>query len=118
MYNSASLLLCGDESRTEGLHILVAGELYFNAEHYANHEIFLDTIRELSKVQELTLFTVALSADGDQILAGGGSRIDAIKAEAWAGCKNGVWGSLVHMMALASVIRRPIYSLYPEVNFR
>ena len=117
MYNSASLLLCG-ESRSEGLRILVAGELYFNAEHYANHEIFLDTIRELSKVQELTLFTVALSADGDQILAGGGSRIDAIKAEAWAGCKNGVWGSLVHMMALASVIRRPIYSLYPEVNFR
>ena len=117
MYNSASLLLCG-ESRSEGLRILVAGELYFNAEHYANHEIFLDTIRELSEVQELTLFTVALSADDDQILAGGGSRIDANKAVALAGCKNGVWGSLVHMMALASVIRRPIYSLYPEVNFR
>lgn len=51
---------------------------------------FFDTIRELSKVQESTLFTVALSADGDQILAGGGSRIDAIKAEALAACKNGL----------------------------
>ena len=118
LYNSASLLLCGDESRSEGLRILVAGELYFNAEYYADHEIFRNTVSELSEVQESTLFTVALSVDGDQILAGGGSRIDAIKAEALAGCKNGVWGSLVHMMALASVIRRPIYSLYPEVTFR
>lgn len=117
LYNSASLLLCGDESRSQGLRILVAGELYFNAEYYADHEIFRNTVRELSEVQESTLFTVGLSVDGDQILAGGGSTIDAIKAEALAGCKNGVWGSLVHMMALASVIRQPIYSLYPEVNF-
>ena len=36
LYNSASLLLCGDESHSEGLRILVAGELYFNAEHYAD----------------------------------------------------------------------------------
>ena len=42
LYNSASLLLCGDESRSEGLRILVAGELYFNAEHYADHEIQLE----------------------------------------------------------------------------
>ena len=118
LYNSVSLLLCGDESCSEGLRILVAGELYFNAEYYADHKIFRNTIRELSEVQESTLFTVGLSADGNQILAGGGSRIDAIKAEALAGCKNGVWGSLVHMMALASVIRQPIYSLYPVVNFR
>ena len=105
LYNLASLLLCGDESRSEGLRILVGGELYFNAEYYANHKIFRNTVRELSEVQESTLFTVGLSADGDQILAGGGSRINAIKADALAGCKNGVWGSLVHMMALASVIR-------------
>lgn len=118
LYNSVSLLLCGDESRSECLRILVAGELYFNAEYYANHKIFRSTAIELSEVQESTLFTLALSADGDKILAGGGSKIDAIKAEALAGCKNGVWGSLLHMMALASVIRRPIYSLYPEVNFQ
>ena len=32
LYNLVSLLLCGDESRSECLGILVAGELYFNAE--------------------------------------------------------------------------------------
>jgi len=35
------------------------------------------------------LFTVALSADGGKTLAGGGSKIDAIKAEVLAGCKIG-----------------------------
>ena len=45
LYNSASLLLCGNESRSEGLRILVAGELYFNAEYYADHEIFRNTVR-------------------------------------------------------------------------
>ncbi|KAJ7376300.1 hypothetical protein OS493_035661 [Desmophyllum pertusum] len=54
----------------------------------------------------------------EKTIADSGSKIDAIKAEALAGGENGVWGSLLHMMALASVIRRPIFSLYPEVDFR
>lgn len=29
-----------------------------------------------------------------------------------------MWGSLIHMMAIAPVIGRPVYSLYPQVNFR
>jgi len=43
LYIAVSLLLCGDESRSEHLHILVAGELYFNAGYYENHEIFRST---------------------------------------------------------------------------
>lgn len=118
LYNSVSLLLCGDESRSDCLRLLVAGELYFNAEYYANHKIFRNAAGEHSGTQESTLFTVALSADGDKTIADSGSKIDAIKAEALAGGENGVWGSLLHMMALASMIRRPIFSLYPEVDFR
>lgn len=71
---------------------------------------------ELSKKQESSLFTVALSVDGDKILASSGSKIDAILAETLAACKNGIWGSLLHMMALALVIRGPTYSLYLEVK--
>ena len=108
LYNSVSLLLCGNESGSECLRIFVAGEFYFNAEYYANHKVFQSTIIELSEVQESTLFTVALSGVSGKILAGGGSKIYAIKAEALAGCKNGVWGYLLHMMALASVIRQLI----------
>lgn len=35
LYNSASVILCGNELRSHPLRILVAKELYFNAEFYA-----------------------------------------------------------------------------------
>ena len=44
--------------------------------------------------------------------------MNAAKAEAVAGCEFKVYGSLMHMMALASVIGRPIYLVYPNVAFR
>ena len=43
LYNSALLILCGDESRSNSLHLLVASELYFHAEYYATHEVFKQT---------------------------------------------------------------------------
>ena len=64
------------------------------------------------------LFLVALTANGDKAIAIGGSRIDAVKAEEVATCKDKEWGSLIQMVAIASVIRWPVYSLYPELNFR
>ena len=109
LYNSASLLLCGEELRNGCLRLLVAEELYFNAEYYATHEIFKLT-KEGSGIPEDLLFPVALLSDGDGVIANGGNEVHAVKAEAIPGC--------VHMMALASVIRRPIYYLYPNVAFR
>ena len=117
LYNSASLLLCGEELRIGCLRLLIAEELYFNAEYYATHEIFKLT-KEGSGIPEDLLFPVALSSDEDGIIANGGNEVDAVKAEAIAGYEFKKWGCLVHMMALASVIRRPIYSVYPNVAFR
>ena len=37
LYNSISLFLCGDETRSNWLHLLVAEELYSNAEYYTMH---------------------------------------------------------------------------------
>ena len=117
LYNSASVILCGNELRSHPLRILVAKELYFNAEFYASHEIFKIT-EENSGIAHSVLFPVALSRDGDRILAAGGSRADAVRGEAIAGCKDGNWSCLLHVMALASVLKRPVYSLYPNVQFR
>ena len=117
LYNSVSLFLCCDETRSNWLRLLVAEELYSNAESYATHEIFKKTAK-FTEIPESVLFTVALTAVGDKVISDGGSQTEAVKAEAIASCKIGVWGSLLHVMAFASVIRRPIYSLYPDVNFR
>ena len=38
LYNSVSLFLCGDETRSNWLRLLVAEELYSNAEYYENRK--------------------------------------------------------------------------------
>ena len=92
-------------------------QTFFNAEFYVTHEVFKRTA-ELTKIPKNVLFPVALTLNGDKAIANSGSRIDAVKVEAVATCKDKEWGSLIHRMAIASLIRQPIYSLYPEVNFR
>ena len=77
LYNSTSLSLCGNESRCTSLRLLVASELFFNAEFYATHEAFKRTA-ELTKIPKNVLFPVALTANGDRAIANGGSRIDAV----------------------------------------
>ena len=117
LYNSTLLSLCGDESRSNSLRLLVASELYFHAEYYATHEVFKQTA-DRTEIPESVLFPVALTASGDKALTDSRTIIDAVKAEAVATCEDKQWASLINMMALASVIGWPVYSLYPEVNFR
>ena len=42
LYHSTSLSLCGDESQSTALHLLVVSELYFNAKYmyYVTHKAF------------------------------------------------------------------------------
>jgi len=40
LYNSATLVLCGEKQCSHYLRILIAEELHFNAQFYAIHEIF------------------------------------------------------------------------------
>ena len=53
---------------------------------------------------------------GDKIISDGGSQTEAVKAETIASCKIGVRGSLLHVMVFVLAIRRPVYSLYPDIN--
>ena len=109
--------MCGDESRSNSLCLLIAIELNFHAKYYATHEVFKQTA-ELTEISESVLFPVALTVSGEKALTDSGTRNDAVKAEAVATCEDKQWASLIHMMGMASVIGRSVYSLYPEVNFR
>ena len=42
--------------------------------------------------------------------------VEAVKAEAMSASKDKVWSSLVHLMALSTVLKRPIFSVYPNTN--
>ena len=117
LYNSASLVLYGDEWRSHHMHFLVAEELYCNTQFYASHEIF-KIVEKNSGIPESVLFPAALSRDGDGIFTSGGSRPDAVKAEAIAGCQRKKWSCLFHFMPLATVLRWPIVSLYLNIQFK
>ena len=118
LFNAVSILLCGNESNSMLLRLLVAGELYFNAPFYANHSVFTDTTRVCTDLTLETLFSIALTKAGDEKMSETGNKLDAVKAEALVACTPGKWSSFMHVLGLASVISNPVRSIYPDVNFR
>ena len=40
--------------------------------------------------------------------------VSAIQSEATGGCQLGEWSSLMHIMALSTVISRPNFTIYPS----
>ena len=100
------------------LRLLVAGELYFNASFYADHHVFVDTIRSNSDLSLDTLFTVALTEAGADECSKNRSKTDAVKSEALVACTRGEWSSFLHILGIASVLSKQVQSIYPDVNFR
>ena len=43
---------------------------------------------------------------------------EVVKAEALVACTRGKWSSFMHVLGLASVVSKPLRSIYPDVNFR
>lgn len=111
-------MLFGDESVSTLLRLLVAGELYFNSSFYAAHEAFTETSRSNPELYPDVLFTVALTKRGDRKFTETGDRDEAVKEEALLVCEVGKWSSLVHIMGMASVLSRPIISVYPSVEIQ
>ena len=108
MFNSTtSILLHGNEPLAILLCLLVAGELYFNVQCYCDHDLTLGT-----------LFSIALSKEAMDKFSETGSRVKAVKAEALVACTRYEWSSFVHFLGLASVVSKPVHSVYPDVNFR
>lgn len=118
LFNASSILVRGNESAAMFIRLLVAGELFFNASFYADHHVFVDTIRSNTDLSLDTLFTVALSEAGADKYSETGSKTDAVKSEALVACTRGEWSSFMVILGLASVLSKQVYSIYPDVNFR
>ena len=111
-------MLFGDESVSTLLRLWVAGELYFNSLFYAAHEAFTETSTSNPELYPDILFNVALTKRGDRKVTETGNRDEAVKEEALLACEVVKWSSLVHIMGMASVLSRPIISVYPSVEFQ
>jgi len=118
LFNAASILLCGNESVTMLLHLLVAGELFFNAPFYADNDVFIETTKTSTDLTFNTLFSIALTKAGEEKFAKTCEKSEAVKAEALVACTRGKWSSFIHVLGLASVVSKPLRSIYPDINFR
>ena len=121
LYNCVSIWLTGNESLHVYLRMLTAIELYENAAFYAQHPKVL-SVQSSLKVGEDTLFRQILSSDGTSSMNENTSVpafvkfTAATKDEAMGTCKLSEYATLVHIMALSSVIQYPIRSHYHGVK--
>lgn len=81
LFNAFSILLCGNESLAVPPRLLVAGELYFNASFYANHDAFNETATNSTDLTVDILSSIALSKAGDKKLLETGIKSEAVKTE-------------------------------------
>lgn len=112
-FNSLSLILAGNENMSEQLRILIAIELFENAEWYCDPKRITDAmdIDEGRGLSETSLFLMTTSCDG---IKPGCDRKSVIKDVAIKTCDLSEWASLVHFFAAASVIQQPLFSVYPQ----
>ena len=117
LYNATSIPLCGDESLALLLRLLVSGELFFNAKYYAEHSVFSDASGDTG-ISVNTVFSIALNRQAEKKFSDTQDNCKAVKVQALSSCAVGEWSSFLNILALASVISRPLFSVYPDVNFR
>ncbi|CAB4040910.1 Hypothetical predicted protein, partial [Paramuricea clavata] len=117
LFNSVSRLLVGNDSISCHLRLLTALELSMNTEFYAEHPRL--HVSYDSGFFKATMFTICLSTLGIGIWDISKNRTKAIQAEARVASKTKEWAGVAsktkELMALASVIARPIFSVYPNV---
>lgn len=115
LYNSASIILNGNEDLSLLLRLLTAVELYKNAPFYATHPNLPEAASDCC-LPEISLFIQFLSDWGLKVIEDTKDRNEAVKGETIAGCRDKKLSEMIHMMALSTVIGRLIFPLYPECN--
>ena len=115
LYHSASLILVGNEDLHLLLRLLTVIELFLHASYYARHPKFLSGMKSPSAdVPDDIMYALCLSDSGMKMWESTKGREDAIKREAATGCRVAKWSVMVHLMALANVIGRSIFSAFSK----
>ena len=116
LYHAISVSLVGSMEYSTILWMLTAIELFENASYYANHPRFREALQSGCPFGDATIFTLALKESGMAEWERSNNRVSAIQREAIGGCQIGEWSSLIHIMALSTVIGRPIFTIYPSCS--
>lgn len=113
LYSSISVSMTGNEIMCHVLRLLVAAELYLEADFYAQHPYFKECSKKHGiSYSENALFALSLSNDYPDMR----NRRDVVVQEAKATCNNTTYGALLQIMAIALVSGRQIFAAYPHTN--
>ena len=112
-------ILVGSKSLKHFLRLLITLEFYANSNFYANHPAFQEYLNAgvVDGYDEDTLFTLCLTAEG---IATWDRKdcISAINEEAERCSREKEWCGMFHFMALATILERPMYSVYSNAASR
>ena len=84
-----------------------------NAQFYCDHPCFLSAIDEMSTFNALASLFLPLSVSMETIDTGY-IKHDLVKQEAISNCNAGKWSSCLCILGLSSVLRRNIFTYYPD----
>ena len=117
LYNAVSLSLVGDESLSALLRMLTVSELFANAEFYANHP----QIKEFASASGYTnsaIISIFLSEQKSLATYNGDCSkvVQAIQVLAQETAEPSVYSRQFHILSLASVVGKPIFAAYPDIQ--
>ena len=116
LFNSVSIALIGNDSLSRILREATALKLVEDKHLFANHPALAAAAKVLQQSDEF-LFPFTLGSSSQMVFDDTKDRYQAIEAEAARLNKNKEWGSMLAIFGLAEVTKRPIYSIYPNVNY-
>ncbi len=116
LFHSVSILLVGNETLAGILRLLTVAELFAHSDFYAAHPQ-IPKMAQASGYSEKAIFNIFLSdQSASDAYAGDPDKASrAIEVLAQVTVKPFVFASQFHILALASVICKPINSTYPNI---
>ena len=109
--------MLGDETLSNILRASTAVELFLNADSYAQHkQINIAACHPDASLTADSFRCLTLTDKANKIYNECKDLKRAIEIEARETCKVGNWSSFVHLMAISGLLKRNIWSVYPESN--
>jgi hypothetical protein len=113
LFNSASIILYGNENYCAQLRLAVIIELMKNIRRYLEIEAF-----ETDIIYSESALDSAENLNKQNLNNSERPKYFAYLAELKRMCNNFSWCSLVALYGLANVVKQPVHSIYPEIKSR
>ena len=129
LYHSASTHIQGSEALSISLRILTAAEIFTRASYYSQHPCFAEAANctatgmrsvETLKIVALSSSVLNTSDDSTDLCIEEALKREAINTCFFTSISDihcFAYSTLFHVMALANVLNKPLFSVYPDANY-